>query len=427
VPFTIPGEQVRVRVRRLRDGTCIGVVDEILRPSPHRVTPKCPHFGLQPAGACGGCSWQHIAYPEQLRLKAQVVTRLLQSAAPGVPAARPTLPATAIDSPWGYRQKAHFVLGADPDGSLAMGHYARGTRRIVRVTACPVHDERGNALAFRFRDAFGRFGVAAGDGTLLRGLVVRTAARTKDVLATLVLAREATRRVRLATRQVIEQDTVAISVHVNLHARGNAYIFGDETRPIAGADRLREEVAGLSFLISPTAFFQTNVRAAEVVVRLVLDAIPHPSRVLDLYAGAGLFALPLARAGDQVVCVEENREAIGDGEASRRLNGITQQQCRFLRRRVEDAIGRVGHAFDAVVFDPPRAGCAPAVINGIFRGIAPPLAIYVSCNPAALARDLRRIVRGGYEVSSVQPVDMFPHTAHVETVVTLRRRGSNPS
>jgi 23S rRNA (uracil1939-C5)-methyltransferase len=386
------------------------------------VTPTCPHFGLQPAGACGGCSWQHIAYAEQLRLKTQAVTRLLREAVAAAPAARPALPATAIDSPWGYRQKVHFVLGADPDGSLAMGHYARGTRRIVRVTACPVHDERGNALAFRLRDAFSRVGVAAGDGPLLRGLVVRTAARTKEVLATLVLAREAHRRLRLATRQVIEQEDASTSVHVNLHARGDAYIFGDQTRRIAGSDRLREEVAGLSFLISPTAFFQTNVRAAEVLVRLVLDAIPHPSRVLDLYAGAGLFALPLAHAGHQVVGVEENRNAIADGEASRRLNGILDQQCRFLRRRVEDAIGRVGHAFDAVVFDPPRAGCSPEVINGIFRGIAPPLAIYVSCNPEALARDLRRIVRCGYEVRSAQPVDMFPHTAHVETVVTLCRR-----
>jgi 23S rRNA (uracil1939-C5)-methyltransferase len=437
VPFTIPGEHVRARVRRLRDGTCIGVVDEILRPSAHRVAPHCPHFGYETGfdfrrgsnaeikrgflRGCGGCSWQHIAYPEQLRLKSELVTRLLREAVPRAPAARPALTATPADSPWGYRQKVHFVFGAGPGGSLAMGHYARGTRRVIPVAACPVHDQRGNALAYRFRDAFRTSGAHSCDESALRGLAVRVGANTPEVMATLVLSGDADRRLRHATRQVIEADA-STSVHVNLHPRGDAYVFGRETRRIAGSERLREEVAGVSFLISPTAFFQTNVRAADILVRLVVDAIKPPARVLDLYAGAGLFALPLARAGSQVVAVEESREAIADGEASRRLNGIVEQQCQFIPRRVEDALRALRQQFDAVILDPPRSGCSADVITRVFGRLRPALAVYVSCNPEALARDSKAIVRCGYEIVSLQPVDMFPHTAHVETVAILRRR-----
>jgi 23S rRNA (uracil1939-C5)-methyltransferase len=312
-----------------------------------------------------------------------------------------------------------------------MGHYARGTRRVIPVTTCPVHDERGNALAFRFRDALNtvartsprpREGGSGPRDGVMKGLAVRVAANTPEVMATLVLAGQGDKRLRRMTRQVFEKDGATTSVHVNLHPRGDAYIFGRDTRRVAGADRLREEVAGLSFLISPTAFFQTNVRAAEILVRLVVDAVPHASTVLDLYAGAGLFALPLARAGSRVVAVEESRDAVQDGEASRRLNGISADQCQFVARRVEDALHRLRQRFDVVILDPPRAGCSAQVIKGVFSGLKPPLAVYISCNPEALARDSREIARLGYEIASLQPVDMFPHTAHVETVAILHRR-----
>ena len=422
IPFTIPGERVRASVRRSRDGSLVGVLETILEPSRHRVAPGCRHFGNQPGGGCGGCSWQHIAYPEQLRLKSQIVTRLVREAVSRAPAALPTLPATPIESPWGFRQKVHFVFGGANRATLVMGHYARGSRRVIPVTECPVHDERGNQLAFRFRDACISTGIGAGEGHVLKGVAVRVGANSRELMTTLVLTGDADRRLRAATRRVIDSEPPS-AVHVNIHPRGDAYIFGRDTRRIAGADRLREELAGISFLISPTAFFQTNVAAAEILARLVVEAVGRQSRILDLYAGAGLFALPLARAGNQVVAVEENREAVADGVASRRLNNVTEQQCRFVTRRVEDFLRTPRQAFETVVLDPPRAGCSTAVIGSLFKGISPPLAIYVSCSPEALARDLGAIVRFGYEVRSLQPVDMFPHTAHVETVAVLKKTG----
>ena len=386
----------------------------LLRASTARIAPRCQHFG-----ECGGCTLQHVPYPEQLRLKAELVTRLVRRAVPGAPAALPTIPGTTLEDPWGYRHKVHFVFGS-PRNALVMGHYAAGSRRVVPVRECPVHDEKGNRLAFALRDAYARaHATAAPEGTL-KSIAVRVGYATREVMGTLVVTDPSDARVRASTRRVLDSPQAPSSFHVNIHPRGDAFVFGRETRRIAGPDRMREEVAGISYLISPTAFFQTNVRAAEILVGLVREAVPAGTRVLDLYAGAGLFGLPLARDGHDVVAVEENRAAVADGEASRDFNSIPSEKCRFVARRVEDAL-RHDTQFDTVILDPPREGCSAAVIETVFGTMAPAAAVYVSCNPEALARDLATITRHRYRIESIQPLDMFPHTAHVETVVCLSR------
>jgi 23S rRNA (uracil1939-C5)-methyltransferase len=329
------------------------------------------------------------------------------------------LPSTALDNPWGYRQKVHFVFSG-----AAMGHYARGSRRVIPVRECPVHDPRGNEVAFAFRDA-----MAGARSESVQGLAVRVGAKTRETMATLVVTRESDTRVRAASRQAVA-DAQPTAFHVNVHPARDGFIFGPDTRRITGPERMREEVAGISFLISPTAFFQTNIAAAEILVKLVLDACSEPDkarptgrRVLDLYAGAGLFALPLAKAGHTVTAVEENRQAVADGEASLRLNRIPAARCRFVARPVEKWRPAPGApAPDVVILDPPREGCTPQVVDQVFGRLRPARAIYISCNPEALARDLARIAAAGYTIGALQPVDMFPHTEHVETVVTLSAR-----
>jgi 23S rRNA (uracil1939-C5)-methyltransferase len=239
-------------------------------------------------------------------------------------------------------------------------------------------------------------------------------------MATLVVSHDRDRRVRVATRQLLER-TQPTSMHVNVHDRNDAFVFGQTTRHVSGAARMREDVAGASLLMSPTAFFQTNVEAADLLVRLVLAAMSSEWHVLDLYAGSGLFAIPLAAAGHEVLAIEENRAAVADGEAALRLNQAARGRCRLLSRRVEAALPSLRTA-DGVVLDPPREGCSPSVLREVFGRLKPRRAVYVSCNPEALARELRPICRYGYRVLSLQPVDMFPHTAHIETVAVLQIR-----
>ena len=454
VPFTIPGERVRVLVRGGPRPVAQATLLSVLRASPHRVDPKCRHFGLRSAGQsaglktrptyerptyerpayegdtaappCGGCTWQHIAYPEQLRLKTALVDRLVRARVPSAPAAH-TMVAANRDEPWGFRQKVHFVFG-EGDGrrgsrDLLMGHYARGSRGVVNVTECPVHDPRGNALAFSIHGHLTRARIQAdaGQGASLQSIAVRVARGTDEIMATLVVSHEADKRLRTATRKAMETSPAGTAFHLNIHDRDDGFIFGERTRKLAGADRLRDIVGGSSYLVSPTAFFQTNVAAAELLVSHVLEAMPKaPARVLDLYAGAGLFAIPLARAGHTVTAVESNRQAVADGIASVRLNRLTEDQCRFVVARTEDALASASRV-DAVVLDPPREGCGTGVIDRLFGHVRPPLVVYVSCNPEALALDLADIVSHGYRVQSLLPVDMFPHTAHIETIAVLTR------
>ena len=432
VPFTMPGERARIRLpaHPPADGPFRAALVEVTAPSSHRVKPGCPHFGPQPTRTppCGGCAWQHISYPEQLRLKTQRVEAIVREAVPEAPAVREMLSA-APDRPWGYRHKVHFVFGDSGGhrGHLLMGHLARGSRRLVPVDQCPVHAESGNAVAFALRDACSRAGVRGWQpGTrtraALRGVAVRVSHVSGESLTTIVAAHDRDRTLRDATRRALGDRSPhpPHGLHLNLHQRDDGMIFGPRTRRLNGAERLREEVAGLAFLISPTSFFQTNVAAAELLVRLVLDAVPAGVPVLDLYAGAGLFALTLARRGHAVTAVEENRDAVADGQASQRLNRIPENLCRWIVSPVEAAASTL-RTVGAVVFDPPREGCRPGVVESLFGAGGPGTAVYVSCNPETLGRDLSAIVRHGYAVESVQPVDMFPHTPHIETIVVLRK------
>jgi 23S rRNA (uracil1939-C5)-methyltransferase len=384
---------------------------------------KCIHFGAP--DHCGGCSWQHLTYREQLQRKTDLVRSLVEAALPRIAVdVSDTLPGTSIDDPWEYRHKVHFVFAnATRRGPLLMGHYVRGSRTVFAARECPVHAARGNAFAFAFHEECVRAGVLAAPQGTLRHLAIRVGGATGETMATVVVADTGDKALRAATKRALARPEAPGSLHLNIHTRDDPYIFGRETRRVHGPRHLREQVAGATFLLSPTAFFQTNVGAAEILVRLVLDALPPGRPVVDLYAGVGLFAIPLAKRGDTVIAVEENRAAAADGSASLRLNRVPEERCRFVARAVEAALGAVrsGEARH-LVLDPPREGCAPSVIDQVFGRLRPARAVYVSCNPEALAADLAGITRRGYQIVTLQPVDMFPHTTHVETVAVLDAR-----
>jgi 23S rRNA (uracil1939-C5)-methyltransferase len=423
VAGALPGERVRAAAERGGRGRLLRVLD----PSPERVAPRCRH-----AGECGGCAWQHLAYPAQLREKRARVAAALRAALGREVAVRDTLglapgppppgdaPAGADPlAPWGFRDKVHFVLGPGP-GGLAVGHYRRGTQALLPLEECPVHAPEGNRLAFRAAELLRRTlqGVA-------RHLVVRVGEGTGQALLTLVATRERVERLKEWVAGLREGPCAPDGLHLDVHAGASPYLFGREGRKLFGRARLMEELLGTRWLVSPTAFFQTSARGAALLVREVLARVPADGPVLDLFAGAGLFALPLARRGQRVLAVEENAAAVADGVASRELNQLAAASCRFVSARVEELLPRLvaeqaagAPRFAAVVLDPPRDGCPPGTLEAVRRLGAVPL-VYVSCHPEALARDVALAARLGWEARDVQPIDMFPHTPHVETVVTL--------
>ncbi len=294
-----------------------------------------------------------------------------------------------------------------------MGHYALGSQRVVPIEECPVHHERGNRIAFALRDRLGRFNLAP----ILRHIIIRTTENGREASAMLVVHRN-DKALRTPIKGLLASPERPDGFFVNIHDKPGPFMVGDDTIKIDGRSHVKEVVNGVSYLVSPTAFFQTNVGAAAAIVKIVLEEIGQARRVLDLYCGTGLFALQLARAGGSVVAIEENRSAIKDAEANVRLNRLPPERGRFIAGRVE---GLAKGAFDAVVMGPPRQGCPPRVLSAVFEQMRPATIVYVSCNPEALAKELPVILKAGYRVGRAQAVDMFPHTNHIETVMVFNR------
>jgi 23S rRNA (uracil1939-C5)-methyltransferase len=354
----------------------------------------------------------------------------LLSAAVG-PAA-PTVPALIgmrVDEtgwPWAFRHKASFVFGEGSDGRPTLGHYAAQSNDVVPITECPVHAERANRLAFALHDHLARARVPAAGPQLrgvLRHLIVRTTRDGREAGAVLVVTRN-DKALRKPVKAFLATEEAPDGFFLNVHDRPGPFMLGRETIRLAGRSHVKETVNGFSYLLSPSAFFQTNVEAADVIVRLVVESIAgsDAQRILDLYAGSGLFTVALVARGHAVTAVEENRQAIEDADANLRLNRLRTAGVRLHAQRTEDALRRLQRErFDTIVLDPPRQGSAPEVIEAVFLRMQPQRVIYVSCNPDALASELPSILNAGYRLDRLQPVDMFPHTTHIETVAIFSR------
>ena len=353
-----------------------------------------------------------MPYADQLAQKQKALARLLQRDVP------PLIPSPAES---GFRSKVAFVFASGPKGKgVVMGHYALGSQRVIPIDECPVHHARGNRIAFALRDHLQRANV----GTLLRHVIVRTTEDGREASAMLVVYRN-DKSLRAPVKKFLASIEKPDGFFINIHDQPGPFMVGDETIKIEGRSHVKEMVNGVSYVVSPTAFFQTNVGTAAAIVKLVLEAIGQidkpkglSTHVLDLYCGTGLFALQLAKAGAHVTAIEENRRAIKDAEANVRLNRIAADKVRFIAGKVEEL---VKGQFDAVVMDPPRQGCPPRVLSAVFDQMRPAKVVYVSCNPDALAKELPGILRAGYRVARVQAVDMFPHTNHIETVIAFER------
>jgi tRNA/tmRNA/rRNA uracil-C5-methylase (TrmA/RlmC/RlmD family) len=389
VPYAIPGERVRIRVTDARRRFARAELLEVLEASPDRVTPPCPHFG---PGRCGGCAWQHIRPAAQAALKTRLVAEQLAHVG-GLTAVdvRPTLrPETPDEAPgFGYRERATLTAGAD--GRL--GFLRAGSHQVHPVDRCPL-------LAGPLQDLPDRLGRhPPGARVRLRH------GPSGDRLV--VLEAGAAARTRLSV-----PDGVAWAA---LTAAG-------KVRDGEGPPFVTERVAGVDFHVGAASFFQVHRAGADLLVELVGAALdPGPDDLLlDLYAGVGLFAATVGAEAGRVVAVESWRPAARD--ARRNLRG--HPDARLLATDVGRALQRLPTA-DLVVLDPPRSGAGAAVATKV-AALRPRVVALVSCDPAALARDVRAFSDAGYPPAWVQPVDLFPQTAHVEAVTALYPAGGTP-
>ena len=407
VPYTAPGDVVEIQVEEARADFVRGQVIRTVTASPLRATPPCRYFG-----ACGGCQWQHLTTEAQVTWKRHMLEELLVRVGKldGISVASPITPG----APWEYRARAQFkvVGGARP----CIGFHRRGTNRVVDIERCPLLDLRANAVLHALRQMrhpsfFSLF-------QRLREVWVAVGTGTGEVLLSLFAHAQDRAAIRLLHHTL--QASVPGLVGVVL-LEGDPR-QGPRVVDLVGSGAIQERVGASRFRVEATAFFQVSGLAAETLTSLVMvgAALRGRERVLELYSGVGTFTVPLARRAREVVGIESHAAAAADGEANLRENGCSTG--RIVQAQVEQALPAVAGKgrWDLVVLDPPRQGCSRRILESVAE-MAPPRLIYVSCDPSTLARDLGVLTRAGFRCASVQPVDLFPQTFHLETVVVMER------
>lgn len=421
VEGTVPGDRVQVRLVHRARRHAVGQLVALLDPSPNRRKPPCIL-----AERCGGCTLQALTDQGQQQWKQRTVEATLQRLG-GLPGAvQPLLCAAAG---LGYRNRAVLPLERDSQGRLRLGYYRRGSHRIVNLNRCPVLDPRLDALIAPLKadlQATGwpvdRHGAAGKAGAGLRHLALRMGRRSGEILLTLIASHENLPGLDALASAWMARWPALVGVTLNRQPEASNRLFGPETATIRGRDWLLESFAGVELQIGADTFFQVHSEQAERVVPLLLDALGPPGgTVVEGYCGIGTFSLPLARAGWVVWGMDSHPRTVNLARTNGLRNGLGNR-CTFIEGdvalRLEEALqGRAPHA---VLMDPPRKGLHEAVVATLLRH-RPPHILYLSCDPATLARDLGQLVSaGGYQLSRVQPLDFFPNTSHVEILATLQ-------
>jgi tRNA/tmRNA/rRNA uracil-C5-methylase (TrmA/RlmC/RlmD family) len=458
----LPGEIVKARVSKVEPKLLYGTVIRTEKRSEHRTKPFCEWYD-----ACGGCSLQHMSYEAQLREKEELVREAFARYAGIAPEALPIAPIIGMDEPRAYRNKAQLQLGISGVGAgrqVLAGLYAPGSRELVDITGCPVQHGAVNAtmsavkriiasLGLPIADAltFGvtlsaapedgeyavRSGAARSEGSAtassprrggssaLRTVVARAATGTNHVQLTFVTTGSELPSERALVREVQRTLPNVVSIAHNVNSTNTPLVFGDKTRIVWGLERMEERLGTLSFELSPRAFFQLNPSQTVKLYDRVkaAAALTGAETVVDAYCGVGTISLWLAGAAKEVRGVEAVPEAVEDARRNARANGIAGAD--FYAGLSEELLPRwaeAGFRPDVVVVDPPRSGCDRKLLDALAQ-VRPKRIVYVSCNPSTLAKDVAVLIADGrYRLASVEPVDMFPHTAHVECCALLIRK-----
>ena len=417
IPNAIAGEKVRVRIEKAQKTWAAGKITEILEKSPHRVNRECPIAKL-----CGGCDFWHMDYEEETRLKAQRVKTCLNRMAGEQ---LEEVPILAAPTCFGYRNKAQYPV-AQKKGRAYAGFFRAGTHQVVENDRCYILPEETDAVKDAVMDYVNQYRITAYDEVahkgLLRHIYVRRGAVSGEILVCLVINGEKIPRPEELIRRLEKIPgfaTLVLSVNTK---KGNA-VLGDKFITLSGKGYIEDTLCGLTFRLSPRSFYQVNHHQAQRLYQAAIElaGITKEDLVLDLYCGVGTITLAMASAAGRVIGVEVIPQAVEDAKDNARRNGI--ENAEFLCADAGAAaleLEKQGIRPDVVVVDPPRKGLSADAIEAMHR-MNPRRIVYVSCDPATLARDVALLKQHGYRLQTAMAADLFPRCAHVETVVLLSK------
>jgi 23S rRNA (uracil1939-C5)-methyltransferase len=433
VERSVPGDRALCRIVKKKKNFAEARVIRLLEASPLRIDPPCRYFSY-----CGGCNWQFLPYERQLEFKRRHVAESLAHI--GLIQEVPVLPAIASPAAYGYRNKMEFSctdrrwllpheLGReDIPAGLGIGLHVPGTfHKVLDIEQCLLMPALGNRILEDVRrhirdSSLPVYGLRTHTG-FWRFVMLRHSAAHDRWMINIVTAAFDGEAVRpLAERLSAKYPSIAAIVN-NVTSRRAGVAIGEEEYPLFGAAVLEDQIGPLRFEISANSFFQTNTGGAARLYETVAAyaGLTGAETVVDLYCGTGTIGMSLAHAAREVIGMEITQSAVEDAKRNCRLNGITN--CRFLLGDIRETLGSLPQTADVLIIDPPRVGMHPDVVKQVLA-MAPRRIVYVSCNPATLARDLA-LLQEHYQAMEVQPVDMFPQTFHIESVARLERKGSS--
>ena len=420
VPNGLPGEKAKIKVTKVNKGYGFGRLMEITEASPYRVEPECSIYK-----ECGGCQLQHMSYEGQLKAKEKQVIDVLERI--GKLENVKVHPVLGMENPWRYRNKAQVPIG-EHEGGLIGGFYQRRSHQIIDMKACIIQQEQNDEVVKTVKEICNINGVRAYDEQKhkgeLRHIMARYGLKSGEVMVVLVTRTNELTGKKKIIEEIVKKIPGVKSIVQNINTKKTNVIFGDETKVLWGEEVIYDSIGDIKFAISARSFYQVNPEQTKVLYDKALEYadLTGEENVIDAYCGIGTISLFLAQKARKVYGVEIVPEAIEDAKKNAELNGISN---------VEFAVGEAetvipewyenGIVADVLVVDPPRKGCDEKLLQTIIN-MKPEKVVYVSCNPATLARDLRVLEDGGYRTVEVQPVDMFPQTTHVECVALIEKR-----
>jgi 23S rRNA (uracil1939-C5)-methyltransferase len=431
VPEALRGEEVLVEIKGRKKGVLRGRVKEILCSSAERLEPTCAVYAQ-----CGGCQLQHVTYDAQLRIKQEIVRDTLQRL--GGFKDITVQPVLGMETPWRYRNKGYFQVGRQKD-KVSLGFFEEGSHCLVAEPCRHLFSPKVTSLLEFLEELLTAFQVKVAEKGLpgLQQILIRESRAKGEILLVFIYSGKYSDKKSVIAREISRKypEVVGVCQSENIGAAGlipgNKYKGNmgkkkneaNKVKKIWGRDWLEDKIGPFSFRISPASFFQVNSMQTKVLYEKVLEyaALSGEEEVVDAYCGTGTISLFLAQRARKVTGIEIVSEAVVDARKNAELNGVNNVE--FVQGKAEKIMPQMvkrGNRPQVVVVDPPRKGCERELLDSIIT-VRPQRVVYVSCNPATLARDLRYLTDGGYTVEEVQPVDMFPQTSHVECVIEIQK------
>ena len=420
IPNAIKGEKIKIKIIKVLTSYAFGKIIEIIEPSKNRLESDCSTYKR-----CGGCNLRHVKYDETLKIKQNLVQSLVNKTLKNKIKVKETI---GMENPYYYRNKAQFPIGKDKENNVVMGVFANRTHEIIPIEECFIQNKEIQKLSKFILEFIKENDISVYDETsrkgLIRHIVTKIGIKTNEIMCIIVINGKKIPKEKELTMQIIKKFPNVKTIVKNINTKNTNVIMGEKNEKIYGDGYIEDKLGEYTFKISPHSFYQVNPVQAEKLYSIGVEAanINKEDVVFDLYCGIGTISLFMAKYAKKVYGVEIVEQAIKDAKENAKINNIknTEFIAGDTKLILDDLINNKNIIPNGVMVDPPRKGLDHRSVENILK-IMPNRFVYISCNPATLVRDLAKFEEM-YEIKSIQPVDMFPFTAHVECVCVLNRQ-----